>query len=395
MSSHSCKTVRFINYSDTKGGAAKAAWRLYSLLKGSEVFSVEFHALHRNQTESVPAVRRYKIIAFLVYNFLSRFYLGVIRFSQGVSYQKRSINYFGVLELNDDVIYHLNWVHNELISLHSVLNSNRPIFWTLHDSWFFNSVDNCDAEKLGDTFLTSYIHNLKSRIVRDTSIHFIVPNSTAAIRFQRRFDVDGRCTVVPNPVSFDEFKFDSLCFRREGFLNLIFVASDVFDPIKGWDVLVKAIELLDLKNRANISIKIVGKSSVKSSLDHLNLAKVEWLGVVTDSKKLSSLMTTSDFLIVPSLSESFGQVAAEAIASGTPVVASKTDGLIDLVVHDYTGFLFDIGDEKKLSEILSSLFYMKRSAYEIMVNSGYNKIKNYCSTELVKQKILDLYREKF
>ena len=56
---------------------------------------------------------------------------------------------------------------------------------------------------------------------------------------------------------------------------------------------------------------------------------------------LSSYYRAADVCLVPSRSESFGLVALEAAACGTPVVASAVGGLRTLVDHGHSGFLVE------------------------------------------------------
>ena len=59
---------------------------------------------------------------------------------------------------------------------------------------------------------------------------------------------------------------------------------------------------------------------------------------------LSTYYRAADCCLVPSRSESFGLVALEAAACGTPVVAASVGGLTTLVHHGRTGYLVEDGD---------------------------------------------------
>jgi D-inositol-3-phosphate glycosyltransferase len=71
---------------------------------------------------------------------------------------------------------------------------------------------------------------------------------------------------------------------------------------------------------------------------------------------LSSYYRAADVCIVPSRSESFGLVALEAAACGTPVVASAVGGLTTLVDHGHTGFLVDDSDPVAYAAAVHKLF---------------------------------------
>ena len=71
---------------------------------------------------------------------------------------------------------------------------------------------------------------------------------------------------------------------------------------------------------------------------------------------LSSYYRAADVCIVPSRSESFGLVALEAAACGTPVVASAVGGLTTLVDHGHTGFLVDDPDPRAYAAAVRRVF---------------------------------------
>jgi D-inositol-3-phosphate glycosyltransferase len=71
---------------------------------------------------------------------------------------------------------------------------------------------------------------------------------------------------------------------------------------------------------------------------------------------LSSYYRAADVCLVPSRSESFGLVALEAAACGTPVVASAVGGLTTLVDHGYTGFLVDEPDPRAYAAAVRRIF---------------------------------------
>jgi D-inositol-3-phosphate glycosyltransferase len=71
---------------------------------------------------------------------------------------------------------------------------------------------------------------------------------------------------------------------------------------------------------------------------------------------LSSYYRAADVCLVPSRSESFGLVALEAAACGTPVVASAVGGLTTLVDHGHTGFLVEEHDPEAYAAAVRRVF---------------------------------------
>jgi D-inositol-3-phosphate glycosyltransferase len=70
---------------------------------------------------------------------------------------------------------------------------------------------------------------------------------------------------------------------------------------------------------------------------------------------LSTYYRAADVVLVPSRSESFGLVALEAAACGTPVVAAAVGGLRTLVEHGRTGFLVETRDPRAYARRVEQL----------------------------------------
>lgn len=70
---------------------------------------------------------------------------------------------------------------------------------------------------------------------------------------------------------------------------------------------------------------------------------------------LEPLFFCADLFLLPSEQESFGLTALEAMACGVPVICAETGGLPEVITHGETGFLYPIGEIKKMAESAAGL----------------------------------------
>ena len=139
-----------------------------------------------------------------------------------------------------------------------------------------------------------------------------------------------------------------------------------FDPRKGLDVLVRAMADEAMASHGDSQLLIAGGSRpgqadgqerdrIEALVDELGLSdRVRFLGRV-DQDLLSIYYAAVDLCCLPSHEEPFGLAALEAMACGTPVVASTVGGLNFTVLPEQTGLLVTPGDTSQLAQAMARM----------------------------------------
>jgi D-inositol-3-phosphate glycosyltransferase len=141
---------------------------------------------------------------------------------------------------------------------------------------------------------------------------------------------------------------------------LLFVGR--IQPLKGLDLAVRCLAALD---EPKTTLVVVGGASgrdgsaelarVRALADDLGVAaQIRWVRPQRHDR-LADYYRAADACIVPSRSESFGLVALEAAACGTPVIAAAVGGLRSLVDHDATGYLVESRDPREYAAHVARL----------------------------------------
>jgi len=116
----------------------------------------------------------------------------------------------------------------------------------------------------------------------------------------------------------------------------VMFAGRVHDANKGAAVVRKAMEMV-LAVRSDVRLVVVGNAEPR---DFAALGShVTCTGWVRDSDALAGWMQSADLLLMPSLSETFGMMCAEALSVGLPVIGSPVGGLPDMIVDGRNGYL--------------------------------------------------------
>ena len=170
--------------------------------------------------------------------------------------------------------------------------------------------------------------------------------------------------VIPCGVDMDTFRpLDKGESRRELGIDdskvLLFVGR--VQPLKGPELLLRAVA--NLKKREGLRLLIVGGdeegdaeiNKLRKLAQELGITRMVSFEGVVQQKRLSLYYNAADVCIVPSYYESFGLVAAEALACGTPVIAARVGGLRETVTDGVNGYLIPSRSPEAFAERIDLL----------------------------------------
>jgi len=211
--------------------------------------------------------------------------------------------------------------------------------------------------------------------------------------------VSERIYVVPCGVNQDVFQPANVYCKSVELewlgsqLKLLYVGR--FVKIKGIEVLLKALSKLQ---HYPVCLFLAGGDDELSreyqelvkKADELGIGdRINFLGRV-DHAELAHYYSAADVVIVPSLHESFGLVAAESLSCGTPVIGTHVGGMVD-VVKDGAGLLVPPGDVSALSQAIEDIIVSNAS--QIMTSSELRRSVAWLSWRSTANQMVEIYRE--
>ena len=248
-----------------------------------------------------------------------------------------------------------------------------------------------------------------ARVIGEEQVVAEADRLVANTRFEaedlvRCYDADAtRLTVVEPGVDLDRFRPGVRDRRGLGLPESGHVIAFVgrIQPLKGPDVLISALAALRRRNpAADVTVVICGGPS-GSGLDRPRslIELAESLGVADAVRflppltgdDLARLYRAADLVAVPSYNESFGLVALEAQACGTPVVAAAVGGLVTSVRDGESGVLIDGHDPDDWARVLEKL--LAAPAYRRVLSEGAVAHAAGFSWDRTAEGLLRVYRE--
>ena len=427
--------------SDVAGGAARAAFRIHESMRQEGVDSRMFVKQKGSHDPHVHALAEYTPqngfhkaldwVALKIKNKWQHALWRPYRKTMDKNYKSdlRGTRIYGALQKWDYDVLHLHWINNRFINIED-LPTDKPIVWTLHDSWPFCGVCHYFLDCVGyqqqcgscpqlgshDSNDLSYQIWKKKKSVFDTlNIHIVSPSRWLADCAEKSSLFAGRdIRVIPNcldtnvfrPLSQTEVETNLSAAQKQNAANrhvlraaaadkrlfkpfiLYGAANAASDRIKGFASLLSALQILDKQGfEANLVVFGASEADLPLCFDHISLT---FVGYVRDVNVLVSLYNVADVMVVPSYTEVFGQTASEAMACGTPVVSFRCTGIQDVVGAD-GGYLAEPYSEKDLAYGIE--WVLEHNRHGEMRDQVRKSAVERFSIPVVAEQYVDLYKE--
>ncbi|KHO61345.1 glycogen synthase (ADP-glucose) [Thermoanaerobacter sp. YS13] len=117
-----------------------------------------------------------------------------------------------------------------------------------------------------------------------------------------------------------------------------------------------------------------------------------WINRMVGKEEIIELYSNAEVFACPSIYEPFGIINLEAMACKTPVVASATGGIKEVVVHEETGFLVEPGNPEELAKYINILLNNKDLAIKFGEN-GRKRVEEMFSWESIAKKTYEMYKD--
>lgn len=219
---------------------------------------------------------------------------------------------------------------------------------------------------------------------------------TAVSRFLKEktitnYNIEKNIEVIPNFIDTELFRPMEACtFRKHIAPNgeKILVHTSNFRQVKRVTDTIRILERVI--KEVPTKLILVGDGPDRSECERLcrQLNLFEHVKFLGKQEGLVEILNSADLFLIPSQSESFGLAALEAMSCGKPVVSSSVGGLPELIKHNETGFIAEIGDVDRMAKYVVDLLTNEKK-YEAFSKNSRDRALN----KFDKLKVIPMYEE--
>jgi len=301
-------------------------------------------------------------------------------------------------------LYHGHYVDAGIVALDVARAMGKPVYFTAHSLGAWKR-DQMGGDPAGMEKKFNFNHRISEEIRVFDNVN--AQSLTSVVQQEKLkelcdYEADN---IVIIPPGVDVHYFFPLKDGEKGIKTslpekYVFCLSRI-DTNKGHDLLLHAWDIVR-KEMPDIGLVIGGGSpspksrelGVFATMDKIIQEagmqdRVTRIGYVPNDM-MRPYYQQAELFVMPSLFEPFGMTSQEAMACGTPVVASKFGGIRNTIENGYNGFLVDPSDPQEFAEAILVLLRDGRKCNEIGHNA-YKVILNEYSWEAIARRHLEFY----
>jgi glycosyltransferase involved in cell wall biosynthesis len=301
----------------------------------------------------------------------------------------------------------LRWL--DLPSFFASLPDGLPVVWSLHDlipvtggchypgecDHFIRQCGNCPQQKWAHPWdATRKFFRTKDRCYFGKNLHFVGNSEWTTAQIRRSGLAKHAKSIRTIHLGIDPQQYNpiekTVARKSLGILDdkfvIGFACSDFSEKRKGASLLLEALKALPEKD---VLVLTFGSGRWPES----SRIKIVQFGALNSPRLQSLFYSAMDVFVTPSLIETFGNTAMEAMASETPVVAYATSGLTDVVLDGQTGLLEkEIGSITGLARMLQWMWKHPTERATMGV-AGRQRVILELSDSLMASRYIELYNE--
>lgn len=308
-------------------------------------------------------------------------------------------------------IIHLHLIHNEFFSilLLPILTRIKRTFWTIHDPWAFTGhcthpkkcnlwTDGCNKCPDLNTYISMRKDNahlmwkLKKWAYTNSKFEAIVSSEWMKQRISKSpLFLNKTVHVLPFGVDTNKFcpgnKQEAKTQLGIPSNKIVLFCRATLSEYKGFDFIVYALNYIKSKNlfKDRLCILTSHEKGLLNYIDDYFLIKdLGW------NNELANAYCASDIFLMPSLHESFGMMALEAMSAGIPVLTFQDTAMAEIVKDKQSGILAKYSDYDSFLNSLLLLLENDNIRENISATARANVLERYSLNQFTKS-LISLY----
>lgn len=239
----------------------------------------------------------------------------------------------------------------------------------------------------GNTFKRKYYSNVD---------YFMACSESAKNSMVRQGIDPGMIEVVYNSIDIDKYKLSET--ERKNFRDLhdvgpqekVFTGVGSFTHVKGFDILIKAFSRVAAE-QDHVKLFLAGDGPEREHYRKLVYELGSGDRIIFSDGYQSDVrpwLWGADYFVLPSRNEPFGIIVLEAMASGLPVIATKSGGPTEIITNGFEGICVDIESPEAIADAMKKMLNMDDTGYlEEMRTNSIHRVADFSNEKLATREI--------